>query len=104
MGDGRAVLRSSIREFLASEHLHALGIPSSRALCVTGSSTPVWREKQESAAMVLRLGKLVESHLGELPAAARSAPAEAPSTPAGKVAPAPAERPRKPTTPGGRKP
>ncbi|MGE8496616.1 MAG: protein adenylyltransferase SelO [Pseudomonas sp.] len=55
MGDGRAVLRSSIREFLASEALHALGIPSSRALCVTGSSTPVWREKQETAAMVLRL-------------------------------------------------
>ncbi|MHA6492248.1 protein adenylyltransferase SelO [Pseudomonas borbori] len=55
MGDGRAVLRSSIREFLASEHLHALGIPSSRALCVTGSSTPVWREKKETAAMVLRL-------------------------------------------------
>lgn len=57
MGDGRAVLRSSIREFLASEHLHALGIPSSRALCVTASSTPVWREKQESAAMVLRLAQ-----------------------------------------------
>src|SRR5690606_10049621 len=55
MGDGRAVLRSSIREFLASEHLHALGIPTSRALCVTGSSTPVWRETQETAAMVLRL-------------------------------------------------
>ena len=54
-GDGRAVLRSSIREFLASEYLHALGIPSSRALCVVGSSTPVWRERQESAAMVLRL-------------------------------------------------
>ncbi len=47
MGDGRAVLRSSIREFLASEALHALGIPSSRALCVIGSDTPVWREKQE---------------------------------------------------------
>lgn len=57
MGDGRAVLRSSIREFLASEHLHALGIPSSRALCVTASSTPVWREKQESAAMILRLAQ-----------------------------------------------
>lgn len=57
MGDGRAVLRSSIREFLASEHLHALGIPSSRALCVTGSATPVWREKKESAAMVLRLAQ-----------------------------------------------
>ncbi|XVJ48534.1 protein adenylyltransferase SelO [Pseudomonas sp. UBT] len=55
MGDGRAVLRSSIREFLASEALHALGIPSSRALCVVGSSTPVWREKQERGAMVLRL-------------------------------------------------
>ncbi|UXY52559.1 protein adenylyltransferase SelO [Pseudomonas tohonis] len=55
MGDGRAVLRSSIREFLASEHLHALGIPSSRALCVTGSSTPVYREKKETGAMVLRL-------------------------------------------------
>ncbi|WP_010488496.1 protein adenylyltransferase SelO [Pseudomonas sp. S9] len=60
MGDGRAVLRSSIREFLASEHLHALGIASSRALCVTGSSTPVWREKQETAAMVLRLA---QSHI-----------------------------------------
>ncbi|MCW2268617.1 hypothetical protein D3C77_62670 [compost metagenome] len=55
MGDGRAVLRSSIREFLASEALHALGIPSSRALCVIGSSTPVWRETQERAAMLLRL-------------------------------------------------
>ncbi|UVE18296.1 YdiU family protein [Pseudomonas sp. LS44] len=55
MGDGRAVLRSSIREFLASEALHALGIPTSRALCVTGSTSPVWREKQETAAMLLRL-------------------------------------------------
>ena len=55
MGDGRAVLRSSIREFLASEALHALGIPSSRALCVIGSDTPVWRETRERAAMVLRL-------------------------------------------------
>lgn len=55
MGDGRAVLRSSIREFLASEHLHALGIPSSRALCVTASDTPVWRETEERAAMLLRL-------------------------------------------------
>ncbi len=55
MGDGRAVLRSSIREFLASEALHALNIPTSRAACVIGSDTPVWREKQERAAMVLRL-------------------------------------------------
>ncbi|WPO99593.1 YdiU family protein [Pseudomonas sp. HR96] len=55
MGDGRAVLRSSIREFLASEALAALGIPSSRALCVIGSDTPVWREKQERGATLLRL-------------------------------------------------
>lgn len=55
MGDGRAVLRSSIREFLASEHLHALGVPSSRALCVTGSATPVYRERPERGAMLMRL-------------------------------------------------
>ncbi len=35
-GDGRAVLRSSIREFLASEAMHGLGIPTTRALCITG--------------------------------------------------------------------
>ena len=57
MGDGRAVLRSSIREFLASEHLHALGIPSSRALCVTDSSTPVYREREERGTMLLRLAR-----------------------------------------------
>ncbi|WP_312932117.1 protein adenylyltransferase SelO [Pseudomonas sp.] len=57
MGDGRAVLRSSIREFLGSEALHALGIPSSRALCVIGSSTVVWREAQERAAMLLRVAQ-----------------------------------------------
>lgn len=37
MGDGRAVLRSSIREYLCSEAMHGLGIPTTRALCVTGS-------------------------------------------------------------------
>jgi len=31
-GDGRAVLRSSVREFLAQEHMHALGVPTSRSL------------------------------------------------------------------------
>ncbi|MCU0764555.1 MAG: protein adenylyltransferase SelO family protein, partial [Burkholderiaceae bacterium] len=34
MGDGRAVLRSSIREFLCSEAMHALGIPTTRALAI----------------------------------------------------------------------
>ncbi|MCW5652393.1 protein adenylyltransferase SelO [Hydrogenophaga sp.] len=55
MGDGRAVLRSSIREFLCSEAMHALGIPSSRALCVTGSPAPVYREQVETAAVVTRV-------------------------------------------------
>lgn len=37
--DGRAVLRSSIREFLAQEHMYALGIPTSRSLCLYASKT-----------------------------------------------------------------
>jgi uncharacterized protein YdiU (UPF0061 family) len=54
-GDGRAVLRSSIREFLASEAMYGLGIPTTRALCVTGSPTPVYREEPETAAVVTRV-------------------------------------------------
>ena len=37
--DGRAVLRSSIREFLAQEHMHSLGVPTSRSLCLYTSKT-----------------------------------------------------------------
>ena len=55
MGDGRAVLRSSIREFLCSEAMHALGIPTSRALSVVGSNMPVLRETLETAAVCARL-------------------------------------------------
>ncbi|HTD05340.1 protein adenylyltransferase SelO [Undibacterium sp.] len=55
MGDGRAVLRSSIREFLCSEAMAALGIPTSRALCVTGSDQYVMREKPETSAVVTRI-------------------------------------------------
>lgn len=55
MGDGRAVLRSSIREYLCSEAMAALGIPTSRALCVTGSDMPVMRETVETAAIVTRM-------------------------------------------------
>jgi serine/tyrosine/threonine adenylyltransferase len=55
MGDGRAVLRSSIREFLCSEAMHALGIATTRALCVTGSDQPVRREEIETAAVVTRV-------------------------------------------------
>lgn len=55
MGDGRAVLRSSIREFLCSEAMHALGIPTTRALAVVGSPLPVRRETMETAAVVTRV-------------------------------------------------
>lgn len=54
-GDGRAVLRSSIREFLCSEAMHGLGIPTTRALAVTGSDAPVRREEVETAAVVTRV-------------------------------------------------
>ena len=54
-GDGRAVLRSSIREFLCSEAMHGLGIPTTRALCLTGSDQPVRREEIETAAVVTRV-------------------------------------------------
>ena len=37
--DGRAVLRSSVREFLAQEHMHSLGVPTSRSLCLYVSKT-----------------------------------------------------------------
>jgi len=53
--DGRAVLRSSIREFLCSEAMHALGIPTTRALAVIGSPQPVRRETIETAAVVTRV-------------------------------------------------
>jgi len=54
-GDGRAVLRSSIREFLCSEAMAGLGIPTSGVLCVTGSDLPVMRETRETAAVVTRM-------------------------------------------------
>lgn len=42
--DGRTVLRSSVREFLAQEHMHALGVPTSRSLSLYVSKTEkVWR-------------------------------------------------------------
>ena len=54
-GDGRAVLRSSIREYLCSEAMHGLGIPTSRALCIVGSDEEVYRESIETAAVLTRL-------------------------------------------------
>ncbi|XP_038654093.1 protein adenylyltransferase SelO-like isoform X4 [Scyliorhinus canicula] len=63
-GDGRAVLRSSIREFLCSEALNYLGIPTSRAASLVVSNDNVKRDqfyngsvKNEKGAVVLRVAK-----------------------------------------------
>ncbi|XP_068604379.1 protein adenylyltransferase SelO-like [Brachionichthys hirsutus] len=63
-GDGRAVIRSSVREFLCSEAMHFLGVPTSRAASLVVSDEPVTRDqfydgnvKTERGAVVLRLAK-----------------------------------------------
>ena len=60
--DGRAVLRSSIREFLCSEAMHHLGVPTTRALCLVGTGEEVVRDmfydghpKAEPGAVVCRV-------------------------------------------------
>ena len=53
-GDGRAVLRSSIREYLMSEAMNGLGIPTTRAVAIISSDTRVYRETDEKCAIVLR--------------------------------------------------
>lgn len=55
MGDGRAVLRSSVREYLCSEAMSGLGIPTTRALALVSSPLPVQRETRETAAIVTRV-------------------------------------------------
>ncbi len=54
-GDGRAVLRSTIREYLCSEAMFYLGIPTTRALLLVSSDEPVRRETVESAATLVRV-------------------------------------------------
>ncbi|HEY4437377.1 MAG TPA: protein adenylyltransferase SelO [Lelliottia sp.] len=57
VGDGRAVLRSTIRESLASEAMHALGIPTTRALSIVTSDTQIARETYEPGAMLMRIAQ-----------------------------------------------
>jgi serine/tyrosine/threonine adenylyltransferase len=57
MGDGRAVLRSSIREYLCSEAMHALGIPTTRALCLVATGEQVQRETWEPGAVITRVAQ-----------------------------------------------
>ena len=53
--DGRAAVRSSIREYLMSEAMHHLGIPTTRALGIIGSKTKIIRDRMENAAVVMRM-------------------------------------------------
>lgn len=55
MGDGKAVLRSCIREFLISEAMHGLNIPTTRALAISTGSHLVRRETLEPEAMLTRV-------------------------------------------------
>jgi uncharacterized protein YdiU (UPF0061 family) len=56
--DGKAVLRSSIREFVVSEYLNAIGIPSTRALAlVLDKESKVMRERMEPGAIVTRFAQ-----------------------------------------------
>ncbi|EGS1995719.1 protein adenylyltransferase SelO [Vibrio vulnificus] len=57
MGDGRAVLRSTLREYLCSEAMAALGIETTRALGMMVSDTPVYREQVEQGACLIRLAQ-----------------------------------------------
>lgn len=57
MGDGKAVVRSSIREYLASAHLKALNIPTTEALSLISGDDDVYRETVEKSAMVMRVSE-----------------------------------------------
>ena len=56
-GDGRAVMRSTIREYLCSEAMAALGIPTSRALAIVATGETVLRETPEPGAVLTRLAR-----------------------------------------------
>lgn len=63
-GDGKAVLRSSLREFVASEAMFYLGVPTTRALALVGTGELVWRDMfydgnpaEEPGAIVTRVAE-----------------------------------------------
>lgn len=77
--DGRAVLRSSLREYVASEAMHALGVPTTRALSLVATNDKVLRDmfydgnaKMEPGAVVCRVApSFVRIGTFELPASRR---------------------------------
>ncbi|MEO0939768.1 MAG: YdiU family protein [Pseudomonadota bacterium] len=61
MGDGRAWLGPVLREYVVSEAMHALGIPTTRALAATATGEPVFREQSGLPGAVLT--RVARSHL-----------------------------------------
>jgi serine/tyrosine/threonine adenylyltransferase len=59
-GDGRAALGPVLREYLVSETMHALGIPTTRALAAVATGEPVYRERPMPGAVLTRVAS---SHL-----------------------------------------
>ncbi len=55
MGDGKAVIRSSVREYLCSEAMNGLGIPTTRVLALLTGEDAVYRETVEKSAIVARV-------------------------------------------------
>lgn len=54
-GDGRAALGPMLREYLISEAMHALGIPTTRSLAVATTGESVWRERELPGAVLTRV-------------------------------------------------
>lgn len=59
-GDGRAALGPMLREYIISEAMHALGIPTTRSLAVVTTGEPVFRETEQPGAVLTRVAA---SHL-----------------------------------------
>ncbi|WP_019639736.1 protein adenylyltransferase SelO [Paenibacillus fonticola] len=54
-GDGRAVLGPMLREYIISEAMHALGIPTTRSLAVVTTGQPIMRESEQTGAILTRI-------------------------------------------------
>lgn len=54
-GDGRAALGPMLREYIISEAMHALGIPTTRSLAVVATGEPVYRERELPGAVLTRV-------------------------------------------------
>lgn len=59
-GDGRAAIGPVMREYIVSEHMHALGIPTTRSLAAVTTGEDVYRERPLPGAVLTRVA---QSHL-----------------------------------------